>query len=163
MTTILGIDPGLSGAFAWLDDSGRLAIEDMPVFEIKRNGKSKRQVNLQALVALTRREPVLSCELEAVSAMPHQGVTSMFSFGRTLGQIEAAIAAAGIPISYASPVVWKKALRVPAGKDGARARASQLLPAYAHLWPLVKHDGRAEAALIALFAMQRQSSLRMAA
>jgi hypothetical protein len=50
--------------------------------------------------------------------------------------------------------VWKKALGVPADKDGARARASQLMPENAWLWPLVKHDGRAEAALIAYWGIR---------
>jgi len=46
-------------------------------------------------------------------------------------------------MTIVAPVRWKRALAVPAGKDGARARASALLPRAAHLWPLVKHDGRA--------------------
>jgi hypothetical protein len=49
------------------------------------------------------------------------------------------------------PRRWKSALQVPASKDAARFRASQLLPQAAHLWPLKKHDGRAEAALLAVF------------
>jgi hypothetical protein len=60
------------------------------------------------------------------------------------------MAALGIPRSFVAPAVWKKALGVPAAKDGARTRASQLMPNAAGHWPLVKHDGRARAALIAL-------------
>jgi hypothetical protein len=59
-----------------------------------------------------------------------------------------------VPITIVHPRTWKRALGVPREKDGARARASQLLPAHAHLWPLKKHDGRAEAALIATYGVQ---------
>ena len=63
------------------------------------------------------------------------------------------VAANFIPLTMVAPLKWKRALGVPADKDGARARASQLLPAHAGLWCRVKDDGRAEAALIAYYGV----------
>jgi hypothetical protein len=68
------------------------------------------------------------------------------------------IAARSIPLTLVPPVRWKRALAVPKAKDGARARASQLLPGAAHQWQLRRHDGRAEAALLALYGARQLSS-----
>jgi crossover junction endodeoxyribonuclease RuvC len=152
---ILGIDPGLSGALAFMDDN-KLSVFDIPTFEITRNGKKKRQIDLQILLGILeeRNFDLEHAYLENVGAMPGQGVSSMFQMGRGYGQIEMGLAAAGIPVTYITPQVWKKALAVPKDKDGARQRASQLMPQHADNWPLKKHDGRAEAALIALYARE---------
>lgn len=146
---ILGIDPGLSGALAFMDSE--LIVYDIPTFEITRNGKNKRQIDLQKLLAILKLWPVEKAHLESVNAMPGQGVSSMFQMGRGFGQIEMALAACNIPVTYITPQVWKKALGVPKDKDGARQRASQLMPQWSHNWDLKKHSDRAEAALIALY------------
>lgn len=152
---LLGIDPGLSGALAWLDHDGNvLAIEDMPTHELKRGGKIKRDIDrhrLAALLDLSSPHRPGHVFIEQVGAMPGQGVTSMFAFGKTYGIVLGAVAAKGLPSSEVTPAVWKKRLGLATGKDAARKRASELLPGAAHRWPLVKHDGRAEAALIALY------------
>lgn len=150
MKTILGIDPGLSGALAFMDDK-ELLVYDVPTFNIERNGKKKRQINLQALLGILKTYQTSHCYLENVNAMPGQGVSSMFQMGRGYGQIEMALAAHEIPVTYITPQTWKKALAVPKDKDGARQRASQLMPEWSHNWDLKKHDGRAEAALIAFY------------
>lgn len=148
---ILGIDPGLSGALAFKGENTLVAI-DMPTVSIQRNGKNKREIDLAGLVSdIDALGPVEHAYVEQVGAMPGQGVSSVFSFGKSYGSILGILAAKRIPYTLVSPVRWKKALQVPAGKDAARHRASQLLPQYAELWPLVKHDGRAEAALIAVY------------
>jgi len=152
---ILGIDPGLSGCLAFMDDS-ELLLYDNPTVQIYRNGKNKRQIDLQALLTILKTYEVSHCYLENVNAMPGQGVSSMFQMGRGFGQIEMGLAACGLPVTYVTPQVWKKALGVPKDKDGARQRASQLMPQYAHNWDLKKHDGRAEAALIAYYGMQKR-------
>jgi crossover junction endodeoxyribonuclease RuvC len=87
--------------------------------------------------------------------MPGQGVSGVFAFGKAYGVVIGVLAAHGVPMTFVSPVKWKKALQVPASKDGARARASQLLPQAASEWPLVKDSGRAEAALIAYWGIQQ--------
>lgn len=149
---ILGVDPGLNGALALLDVvAGTLAVHDMPTIAAGTN--SKRVVDEAALARLVdlHAKDIKHAYVERVSAMPGQGVTSMFSFGTSYGIVRGVIAANFIPVTLVQPQRWKSTLSVPAAKAGARARASQLLPAFAGLWPLVKHDGRAEAALIAYY------------
>jgi len=153
---ILGIDPGLSGALAYLDDE--LLIYDIPTLNIERNGKNKRQIDIHSLHAMLGVYNVQHCYLENINAFPGQGVTSMFQMGRGYGQIEMALASHKIPVTYIAPQVWKKALGVPKDKDGARQRASQLMPAESHQWSLKKHDGRAEAALIALYGKNKTTA-----
>lgn len=151
---ILGIDPGLNGALVFLDEK-ELLIYDIPTLSIERNGKNKRQIDIHKLLEIMRTYKVDHCYLEQVGAMPGQGVSSMFQMGRGFGQIEMAVAALGIPVTYVSSMKWKKVMSVPKDKDGARQRASQLMPKWAHNWDLKKHDGRAEAALIALYGANK--------
>lgn len=97
--------------------------------------------------------------MERVGAMPGNGVSSMFAFGMAAGIVQGVLGALMIPMTLITPAQWKVALRVPADKGGARARASQLIPKGAHRWPLAKHDGRAEAALIGLYGSQRDKPM----
>ncbi len=96
--------------------------------------------------------------IESAAAMPKQGVASMFKFGFVCGGLRGLVAAHFIPVTYVTPKKWKGALSVPKAKDGARARASELLPAYSHLWQRVRDDGRAEATMIALYGARLLSS-----
>jgi crossover junction endodeoxyribonuclease RuvC len=146
---VAGIDPGLDGAIAFLDAED-LTVADMPVLLLNRGGKRKRELDPHGVARLLRTTSIDHAFVEAVGARPGQGVTSMFSLGRSLGIIIGVLAALDIPLTMASPAAWKRSLGVPKAKDGARARASQLLPAAAAQWPLKKHHGRAEAALLAL-------------
>jgi crossover junction endodeoxyribonuclease RuvC len=147
-----GIDPGLSGAIAIFDrDRGTLAIEDMPVFEIKRNNKKKREVMPVMLANILRDTGIDKAFVERVGAMPGQGVSSMFSFGRSLGVIEGVLATLRIPVTMEPPRTWQKALNVRDGKDGARARAVEIFPKYARFFARAKDDGRADAALMAFY------------
>jgi crossover junction endodeoxyribonuclease RuvC len=153
---IAGLDPGLSGAIALLDarTGAVLDVLDMPVHELARGGKTKREIDVYRLVGMLGRDRIGHAFVELVGAMPGQGVSGVFAFGKGFGIALGVIAALGIPMTLVPPRRWKAALQVPAAKDGARARASQLMPAAAHHWPLVKHDGRAEAALIALYGLR---------
>ena len=153
---VLAIDPGLSGAIAILGPSlDDLVVHDMPVHVLARGGKAKRDVDAVELVSIIRLAELSGALdhtfVEQVGAMPGQGLSSTFAFGKGYGIVLGALAALSVPVTTVPPQRWKKALGVPAGKDAARARASQLMPRHAHHWPLKKHDGRAEAALIALF------------
>lgn len=161
---MLGIDPGLSGALAVFNPTTNtvVASENIPTLTLRRNNKLKQTVDIHRLLASTRgialTFPGIVAMLELVGAMPGQGVSSMFSFGDTNGCIKTAVAAAGIPYSFVTSGVWKKALGCPADKDGALLRASQLMPASAELWTptrgvRTKEDckGIAEAALIAFY------------
>ena len=155
---ILGVDPGLGGALAFLDASGALEIFDMPVHRLKRGGKAKREIDRYELARIVDAHgPVTHAFVEQVGAMPGQGVTSMFQFGRSLGIVEGVLSAGFIPTDYVAPRKWRSGLGVRAGKDGSRARASALMPGHAGLWTRVKDDGRAEAALIALYGQRQRA------
>ncbi len=157
----IGIDPGLNGAIAFLDtEKGHLSVLDMPVLEVKRNNKTKREVSPVALADILRAGigpfgPIPHSVLERVGAMPGQGVSSVFSFGRSVGIVEGILAALMIPVNIVTPQVWQKAAAVRGGKDGSRQRACELFPNYAGLFALKKHDGRADAACMAWYAATR--------
>jgi crossover junction endodeoxyribonuclease RuvC len=108
-----------------------------------RGGKTKRELDTHALARLIGDRRPGHAFVELVGAMPGQGVSSVFAFGKSFGVVIGVPAALGIPFTLISPQVWKGALGVSAGKDGARARASQLMPAAAHHWTRVRDDERA--------------------
>jgi len=142
---ILGIDPGISGALAWLSDDGHLiSTMDMPAIEVH----GKKKVSPQILTSeLAGRRPILAV-IEDVGAMPGQGVTSMFNFGYSAGILAGVCAGLGIPTVLYRPAVWKRAAGVPADKGAARQMAQRLWPGCRD-FDRVKDDGRAEAALLA--------------
>ena len=150
----LGIDPGLSGALAVLDKDGEIIdIFDMPTLEVISGTSKKQRVNPHGIVSeltLFKNIPVQAI-IEQVNAMPGQGVTSMFSFGRSLGILEGVLAGIQIPYTLVTPVVWKRKMQVNASKDGARELAMRTWPSKADLFKRKKDDGRAEAALLALY------------
>lgn len=148
----MGIDPGAHGAIACLEGA-QLVVRDMPT--ISEGAKSRERCDPSAMAALMRAFQPDHVFVELVHSMPGNGGTAMFTFGTAYGYARGIPAALGFPVTLVSPMAWKQALRVPADKDAARSRASQLMPKHAGLWPLKKHDGRAEAALIALYGSQR--------
>ena len=149
---ILGIDPGLSGALALYDTPEQtVEVIDMPVLELVRNGRKKGEVSAQALANHLAGRGIKAAYLERVNAMPGQGVTSVFSFGRSTGIVEGVLAAYDIPTTLVTPQAWQKAVGQRAGKDGSRERAMQLFPAQADLFQRKKDDGRSDAALIAYY------------
>lgn len=150
MTMILGIDPGFGGALAFMDDK-ELIIYDMPTFDIARNGSLKKRISSHDVCRLLFQYKPKHAFVELVGTMPGQGISSAFSFGFGCGVIEGCIAAHEIPLTYVTPQKWKKYLQCPKDKDASRQRASQLMPQWAENWPLKKHDGRAEASLIAYY------------
>lgn len=143
--TILGVDCGIYGALAFYDTQ-ELIIYDMPVFS--RN-KTQR-VDNHKLNQIIREQSPTHAYIEQVNAFG-MGATSAYGFGWNCGCIEAVLSCNNIPFSYVTPQVWKKTMQCPTEKDGARMRATQLLPQFAYNWDLKKHDGRAEASLIALY------------
>ena len=145
---ILGIDPGLSGALAFLAD-GALDVYDVPTVKARTRGRDVDWSEVARIVDAAGH--IDHAIIESAAAMPKQGVSSMFKFGYVCGGLRGVVAAHFIPVTYVTPRKWKGALGVPKAKDGARARASELLPAYSYLWQRVKDDGRAEAAMIALW------------
>lgn len=149
MTITIAVDPGKSGAIALLDSYSQIVtVHDMPV--------AGKIVSGQLLADLEDWEvdDYGTVVIEDVHAMPGQGVTSMFSFGRSLGVVEGVFAACGRPIEYVAPSKWKRWHGLDANKESARRRAIELWPTSARLFARVKDNGRAEAALIALWWMQ---------
>jgi crossover junction endodeoxyribonuclease RuvC len=152
---ILGIDPGLSGAFAFLDTLDfTVRIEDMPTVEVLRNGKRKNEVNPAQVANIIAGRGVNMCWMERVNAMPGQGVTSVFSFGRSTGILEGVLAAYDIQTTIVTPQAWQKATAVRDGKDAGRLRAAQLFPHSSNMFARKKDNGRSDAALIAWFGSQ---------
>jgi crossover junction endodeoxyribonuclease RuvC len=152
---VLGIDIGLDGAIALIENGDLLEVHDMPTVTLERNNKSKRMVNAAELARLIRQAAPGCAYLERLNAMPGQGVTSMFSMGQSLGVVLGILAALDIPTTTIPPRTWQKALDVPAGKDGSRYRAAQLFPAHAELFKRVKDNGRSDAALIAAYGARQ--------
>jgi crossover junction endodeoxyribonuclease RuvC len=146
----IGIDPGLSGAVAVISPES-LKIFDMPTMTVERNGKAKRQVSATELAHIFANfnSNDTHVYVEKVSAMAGQGVTSVFSFGRSFGMIEGILAAFKLPVTYVAPATWVKAVGRGQGKDASRARAMELFPNNQADFKLKKWDGRADAALIA--------------
>jgi crossover junction endodeoxyribonuclease RuvC len=153
----IGVDPGMSGALAILEGERLIQIIDMPVVEVEINGKLKRRISPEMLVSeLGMYLDFVTCAyVEKVSAMPGQGVSSMFAFGEALGLIRGIFAGLRVPCFLVPPSAWKRTLKVPQGKDASRAMAAQLWPLNAAEFKRVKDDGRAEAALIALWGSRQ--------
>jgi crossover junction endodeoxyribonuclease RuvC len=159
MTNIIGIDIGSKGALALLSPAGELLeIEDMPIL---RDGPANRpDVNAPLLADIIRRWGATHAFVEYVGARPGEGPTGAFSFGRSKGVIEGVCAAAGLPVAFLTPPVWKRAVGIPPGKDGAkdaaRSEAIRRWPGQAALFARVKDDGRAESALIAVAGLMKK-------
>lgn len=148
---VIGIDPGVNGAVAVLNISGKpYKVFDIP---IEKNGK-RNQVSPNLLAAnfekLVREKNVILCVIEDVSSSPQQGVCSAFSFGMSFGTIKGIIAAHKIRVLYVRPSQWKKQFTL-IGKEKDQSRTTAL-----NRWPILseslsrkKDVDRAEAFLIA--------------
>jgi crossover junction endodeoxyribonuclease RuvC len=158
-STIIGVDIGATGALALVDESGELIdVSDMPIL---RDGPSNRPaVNGPLLAELVGRWRADRAFVEYVGARP--GAIGAFAFGRSRGVIEGVLAALAVPASHIAPAAWKRAVGIAAGregaKDAARSEAIRRWPAKAALFARVKDDGRAEAALIAIAGMKRETA-----
>ena len=153
MPVILAIDPGASGALAFFNpEAGTLDIIDTPTVQIKRGAKLKTEISAQMLAGIIRARSPSEAVVEKVGAMPGQGVSSMFQFGRGVGMIEGVLAALEVPVTYVAPQKWQRDVGARAGKDGNRQRAAELFPAYSQSFARAKDDGRADAALMAWWA-----------
>lgn len=151
---IVGVDPGLSGAVAFLNDGELLHVQDLPTVEVG-HGKGTRKELAPALLhdMLVHTEiRIAKAIVEHVGASPQMGTTSAFRFGENFGAIVAVLACCGIRTELVRPQVWKKAMKLGADKSLSRAMALKLWPDQSQYFARVKDDGRAEAALIAEWA-----------
>ena len=151
---IIGIDPGLSGAIAILEDKKVKNIFDMPV--MSEGKKNKRQLNSAQLVKLLKDiisdNEEVAVIVENVSAMPGQGVTSMFNFGQTFGAIKGICAALGLPIFFVRPAKWKKHFDlINSSKDASRTKAIEMYPSLSDQLSKKKDVNKSDAILIARF------------
>jgi crossover junction endodeoxyribonuclease RuvC len=148
---IIGIDPGFTGAMAFLY-SDKLLIEDLPVKKIK----NKRQIDEKLFVSLVEKHicGVEYAVIEDIGAMPGQGISSTSRFTYNAGILLGVLAALKIPTYKVLPSVWKPALGLSRCKKSSLALAKKLFIDNKDDFRLIKHDGRAEAALIAYFARE---------
>lgn len=145
---ILGIDPGLSGAFVLLEDGAPIEWGTMPIMV---EGSNKR-VNGAALASLWRHAKIDVAFLEQVGAMPGQGVTSMFTFGHATGTVRGVLGALEIPVRLVTPQAWKKHVGLlNKDKDAARSLAIQMWPEWRVLDKKGEGQALADAALIARY------------
>ena len=149
---IIGIDPGLSGAIAILENNKVLNIFDIPV--MSEGKKNKRQLNSALLVSLLKENIINNEEVavvvEQVNAMPGQGVTSMFNFGQTFGAIKGICAALNLPIFLCDHQMEKHFELINSSKDSSRTKAIEMYPKLSN--QLAKKDvNKSDAILIARF------------
>jgi len=169
----LGIDPGQTGALARIeicDGVKTVRFFDPPLFQVKSGTKAKPKIkNEYNEIAMARALKDFAffpsgvaevvCVLEKVSAMPDQGVTSMFNFGMGFGLWRGMLSALEIPYSLVHPTTWKSVLMkdMPKEKDAARQRAIQLYPQAASELSRKKDIGRADALLLAHYGIWSDS------
>jgi Holliday junction resolvasome RuvABC endonuclease subunit len=144
---ILSIDPGLNGAYAILGHRG----EYLEMGELPRFQKLVSAAELGVIFRMHRPE---TCVIEKVGAMPKQGVSSTFTFGCAYGVCIGVAGGSDTPIAFVTPGRWKAHFRlVGKPKDASRELAIRLYPDLAQSFALKKHHGRADALLLARFAL----------
>ena len=151
---IIGIDPGLSGAIAVLEDNKVLNIFDIPV--MSEGKKNKRQLNSALLVSLLKqnisKNEEIAVVVEQVNAMPGQGVTSMFNFGQSFGILKGICSAMQLPMYFIRPAKWKKYFSlINSEKDASRTKAIEMFPSFSSQLSKKKDSNKADAILIASF------------
>ena len=151
----IGIDPGLSGAIAFLPRDWPAWVEDMPTQGHSKTGFVKRAVDCAALSRMLRPYGLSGnarCVMEKVNAFPGQGVGSMFSLGMSFWGAVGVVVALGIELHLAAPQEWKAHFKLNRDKELARALASRLYPAVD--LSRKKDHGKAEALLIARYGQE---------
>ena len=153
---IIGIDPGLSGSICFLIDGKILDVIEMPT--MAEGKKNKRQVNgaqvyNEILKRINKSEKHnVRVVIEQVSAMPGQGVTSMFNFGQSFGILKGICSAMQLPLYFIRPAKWKKYFGlINSEKDASRTKAIEMFPNYSSNLSKKKDCNKADAILIASF------------
>ena len=153
---IIGIDPGISGSICFFEDGNILDVVEMPT--MAEGKKNKRQVNgAQVFNEISKRisraeKQNIRVVIEQVSAMPGQGVTSMFNFGQSFGILKGLCSAMQLPIYFIRPARWKKYFGlIKAEKDASRTKAIEMFPSFSSQLSKKKDSNKADAILIASF------------
>jgi crossover junction endodeoxyribonuclease RuvC len=152
LVRVVGVDPGIHGGLAIVEIGNGTAPVLVEAIDIPVTGNgAKERVDAIALRDWVTKHHPQHAFIERAQAMPRQGASSGFKYGRAVGAIEGVIAACEIPLTIIEASVWKRAFRLPGGdKESARQRALQLFPAAHAVLARKKDHGRAEAMLIAL-------------
>ena len=149
MSVIVAIDPGVTGAIAFFAGGVLEGVDDMPVFDARVDGG--------AIASMLRSAEPDLVVVENTQPMPRNGSISSFKLGLNTGIVIGAIQAEGFPLRRIRPVDWKRGSGlIGKPKDASRGLAVELFPRWAHLFRLVKHHNRAEAALIGRFAVYHE-------
>ena len=153
---IIGIDPGISGALCFMEHGKIIDVIDMP--SMADGKKNKKQVNgSQVFNEISRyikdKNPNdVKVIIEHVSAMPGQGVTSMFNFGQSFGILKGICSAMHLPVYYVRPAKWKKYFNlINSEKDASRTRAIEIFPYFSLNLSKKKDANKADAILIASY------------
>ena len=153
---IIAIDPGISGSICFFKDGKILEVIEMPT--MTEGKKNKRQVNgAQIYNEITKRINKIQNQdvrviVEQVSAMPGQGVTSMFNFGQSFGILKGICSAMQLPLYFVRPAKWKKYFNlINSQKDASRTRAIEIFPYFSSHLSKKKDSNKADAILIASF------------
>ena len=153
---IIGIDPGITGSICFFENGKILDVIEMP--NMAEGKKNKKQVNgSQIFNEISERIKKLDKNnarvvIEQVSAMPGQGVTSMFNFGQSFGILKGICSAMQIPMYFVRPAKWKKYFNlINAEKDASRTRAIEIFPYFSSQLSKKKDSNKADAILIASF------------
>lgn len=144
---ICGVDPGKTGAIAFLDAADPTVLVD--VVDMPPATGAALGALIRELVADFAPHEITAAWVEQVHAMPRQGLSSTWRFAEGYGAILGALGALAVPVHHVTPAKWKKAQRVTTDKGSSRQRAIELWSTDAARFARVKDDGRAEAALIA--------------
>lgn len=155
----IGIDPGLTGAVAFVDSRGSCVVEDLPTVDLPGNGMVKRRIDGRALADLLRRHvPAADAALvvvEDVHAIGGSAVQTMGSMMRSLGAIEAVLEVLKLRVEMVKPQAWKRHFGLKSDKAASLATARALYPgAAATALKLAKHHNRAEAVLLAHYGQK---------
>ena len=153
---IIGIDPGISGAICFFESGVVKDVIEMPVMADGK--KNKKQINgpqivneIEKIIKNIPKENIFVV-VEHVSAMPGQGVTSMFNFGQSFGVIKGICSAMQLPIYFVRPVKWKKYFDlIKTDKEASRSKAIQIFPYISSKKKKKKDNNKADAILIASF------------
>ena len=153
---IIGIDPGISGSICFYEDGKIVDVIEMPT--MAEGKKNKRQVNgSQIYNEISKKinkalDKDVRVVIEQVSAMPGQGVTSMFNFGQSFGILKGICSAMKLPMYFIRPAKWKKYFNlIKSEKDASRARAIEIFPYFSSQLSKKKDSNKADAILIASF------------
>tara|TARA_B100001559_G_C16246559_1_gene504935 strand:+ start:191 stop:682 length:492 start_codon:yes stop_codon:yes gene_type:complete len=153
---IIGIDPGISGSICFFQDGEIQEVIEMPT--MAEGKKNKKQVNSSQIYnEITQRikkidKKNIKVVIEQVSAMPGQGVTSMFNFGQSFGVLKGICSAMSLPVYYVRPAKWKKYFNlINSEKDASRTRAIEIFPYFSAQLSRKKDSNKADAILISSF------------